>query len=289
MTFGRYDISCIDAGHFRLDGGAMFGVVPKTLWNRTLPADGMNRIAMMARLLLIRGEGRTVLVDAGIGGKLNDKLLGIYAVEFPAGSLIDRLNAAGVSAKSVTDVFLTHLHFDHCGGTTASRNGETVPIFPRATHYVQRPQWDWANAPSERDRASFMPENFRPLESAGLLTLLDGPEEVLPDIRLEVVHGHTFAQQLVRVSDGARSMVFCGDLVPTSAHVPAPYIMGYDLQPLVTLREKHEMLDTAVLGGDILVFEHDPAIEAATVRRTEKGYSIAESGTLDDMLRRNIR
>lgn len=284
MTFGSWKVDLLETGRFRLDGGAMFGIVPKNLWSKNNPADERNRIDMTMRSLILRGKDRVVLVDTGVGHKDSAKLHDIYAIDFSGHSLAAGLAALGVDASSVTDVILTHLHFDHAGGSVL-RHGEDLALtFPNAIHYVQRRHWEWAMHPSERDRASFFPENYVPIQEAGRLQLLDGAEQILEDLSLQLIDGHTFAQQLVRVHGDGRALLFAGDLVPMSAHVPGPWIMGYDLQPLVTLQEKNIILTEAAARGDVLVFEHDPFVEAATVQQTEKGFRLGLHGTLEDVL-----
>ncbi len=284
MTFGSYTIDTLETGRFRLDGGAMFGVVPKTLWSRGNPADDRNRIEMTMRTLVLRARDRIVLVDTGVGRKLPDKQVEIYDIDFRTHELAHALTECGIAPEAVTDVILTHAHFDHIGGCTV-REGDALELqFPNATHYLQHEHWQWALAPSERDRASFLPENYLPIEEAGRLALVDGDVELFDGLHLECVQGHTFAQQLVRLVDGDRSLVFCADLIPMRAHVPAPWIMGYDLQPLVTLREKIAALRRAAERRDILVFEHDPFTEAATVIETERGFAVHNAGTLDALL-----
>lgn len=267
-----------------LDGGAMFGVVPKNLWQKTNPADEQNRIEMTMRVLCLRRGDRVVLVDTGMGHKDDAKFHEIFAVDFRAHTLVGGLAAIGVAPEDVTDVILTHLHFDHAGGCVVRQGNDRALRFPRADHYLQKRHWEWALHPSERDRASFIPDNYLPIHDAGRLRLLDGPEHILDDLSLHVVDGHTFAQQLVRLHDGDRALVFAADLVPMSAHVPGPWIMGYDLQPLVTLAEKNTLLSEVAARGDILLFEHDRAIEAATVTRTDRGFRLGNAGRLADIL-----
>ena len=283
LAFGSWQVDVIETGHFKLDGGAMFGVVPRNLWQKSNPPDEQNRIDMTMRSLVLRRNGRTVIIDTGMGHKDGEKFHDIFAVDFTMFSLADGLASLGIVSADVTDVILTHLHFDHAGGSVERRGGELALTFPRATHYLQRTHWDWAMSPSDRDRASFLPENYMPVHEAGRLQLLDGEEELFDGLSLHVVNGHTFGQQLVRLRDGDRSLLFAGDLVPMSAHVPGPWIMGYDLQPLATLQEKNTILAEAAAHGDILVFEHDRYIEAATVERTEKGYRLGTKGRLADI------
>jgi glyoxylase-like metal-dependent hydrolase (beta-lactamase superfamily II) len=284
MKLGDIEIHPLETGIFRLDGGAMFGVVPKQLWSRTNPPDEQNRILMALRVLLVRSGGKIILVDTGAGGKNPEKFRAIYAISFDTFSLDAGLASMGIRNEDVTDVILTHLHFDHAGGATAKTDRGLEPVFPNAVHHLQRAHWDWAMKPSERDRASFLPENYMPLQERGLMNLIDGAATIADGVTVLPVNGHTPGQQLVRIAGGGRSILFCGDLVPMSAHVPAPYIMGYDLQPLVTLQEKHDILGAAAASGEILVFEHDPFVEAALVIRDAKGFRILRSGTLEELL-----
>jgi glyoxylase-like metal-dependent hydrolase (beta-lactamase superfamily II) len=284
MKYGSYDVHSLDTGLFRLDGGAMFGVVPRNLWERTNPPDEKNRILMALRTLLVRGNGRTILIDTGVGEKYGEKFRSIYSIDLENRTLEQRLGEYGVRPEDVTDVILTHLHFDHVGGAVRREGNALAPAFPNARHYLQKRHWEWAMRPSDRDKASFIPENYMPLYERGMVDVVDGTTELFPGIRLETVDGHTFAQQLVRIVDDRRSIVFCCDLIPMSAHVPAPYIMGYDLQPLVTLEEKTRFLAKAVDDRDILVFEHDPFVQGGIVLSDEKGFRLTESGTLNDMI-----
>jgi glyoxylase-like metal-dependent hydrolase (beta-lactamase superfamily II) len=276
MKIGPYTLAVIETGTFALDGGAMFGVVPKTLWERTNPPDEKNRIPMAARALLLRGNGRTILVDVGNGEKMPGKLAAIYRIDSSQQSLLASLAARGVRPDDVTDVILTHLHFDHAGGSTLRVEDRVVPTFPRARYYVQKDQWSAALQPTERDRASFLPEDFLPLKEHGLLELLDGPGELLPGIRLHLVHGHTTALQCPVVSDGVTTLFYCADLMPTVSHVQLPWIMAYDLRPLVTLEEKRTVLQRAAEEEWILFFEHDPATPAGRVRAGERGVQWAD-------------
>jgi len=276
MRIGQYDVHTVDTGMFALDGGAMFGVVPRTLWEKTNPPDERNRIAMAARTLLVRGGGRTILVDTGNGGKFNEKLRSIYRMETPRGDLRASLATLGVSPETVTDVILTHLHFDHAGGATLLHDGELVPAFPRARYYVQAEHWRAAQTPTERDRASFYPDDFEPLMRAGVLEFTEGEGEILPGIRVAVINGHTAALQCPVISDGRTTLFFCADLVPTSSHVPLAWIMGYDLRPLVTLEEKRRILGQAADEGWVMVFEHDPVLPAARLTRTDKGVVLGD-------------
>ncbi|MFO7768463.1 MAG: MBL fold metallo-hydrolase [bacterium] len=298
---GRWSLESVPTGDFALDGGAMFGVVPKPLWSREHPADEENRIDMTMRALLLRGEvegtERIVLVDTGAGDKLTPKMCSIYRIDYGQHDLLGSLAAAGVAPAQVTDVILTHLHFDHCGGGTTLRDatehrdemeeGEgpgAVPTFPNAAYHVQRAQWEWAMDPSERDRASFFGENFLPLKEHGQLHLVEGEVELLPDVHLVVVNGHTPGQQLPLIRTMRRTFFYCGDLFPTASHIPFPWIMGYDLQPLETLGEKKRLLPQAVEEEWVLYFEHDAGRECSVAVATEEGYAAGDAFELADCI-----
>lgn len=276
MQIGNYTLTSIETGRFALDGGAMFGVVPWVFWSKTNPPDERQRITLAARCLLIRGEGRIILVDTGNGTKWNDKLKDIYRLDRSRFSLESSLAAAGVTPEQVTDVILTHLHFDHCGGCTHIADGTLTITFPNAVHYVQKAHWDLSQDPTDRDRASFMKEDFMPLHEQGMLRFVEGEQELFPGISMVVCNGHTMAQQLPKISDGKTTLLFCCDLVPTTSHVPLPYIMGYDLRPLVTLEEKKRILPQAEREGWILFLEHDPETTAVRLQKNEKGLSVKE-------------
>lgn len=280
MKIGTYDVQAIETGTFALDGGAMFGVVPKPLWERSHPADARNRIRMSARALLVRGEGRTILVDTGNGDKYDAKFREIYGLDETVADLDRSLRAHGIARDDVTDVVLTHLHFDHAGGATR-RTGDTVePSFPQARYYVQRQHLEAALAPTERDRASFMADDFQPIIRNGQLTLVEGEQELFPGFRVLIMSGHTTALQCPVIADGTTTLMYCADLVPLHSHCQLPWIMGYDLRPLVTLEEKRRVLTRAADERWVLFFEHDPAIMAGRVERTDRGFRFSEQVTL---------
>lgn len=282
LRIGRFQLEVLETGRFGLDGGAMFGVVPKPLWERAYHrADAANRIPMAARALLIRWPEGTVLVDTGNGTKMPEKQRQIYALDTSRYSLESSLHRLGLCPEDIRAVILTHLHFDHAGGGTRyDEHGELIPTFPKARYYVQREQLQWARQPTEKDRASFIQEDFEPLVAAGLMELLDGEGQLFPGIRLLVVHGHTRAMQLVLVEDAGQALLYCADLCPTAAHVGYPYIMAYDNWPLTTLAEKKRLLPQAYEEGWILCFEHDATVQAATLQPTEKGFAIGEPITI---------
>lgn len=272
MIVGKYTVRTINAGSLWLDGGAIFGIVPKTIWSKYHTPDERNRILCVTRCLLIQGNGRLILVDTGSGTKWNEKQKAIYTIEH---SLKNSLEQLGFHPEDVTDVLLTHLHFDHAGGATEEHDGVVQSVFPRATYYVQQQHWNWALHPTEKDRGSFRPQDFLPLQEYNQLKLLDGETTIADGISVIVTTGHTVAQQLVKISDGTTTVLYCGDFLPYAALIPFPYIMAYDLFPLETLNEKKRLLQQAADEKWLLVLEHDPSIEAITVRQTEKGFEPA--------------
>jgi glyoxylase-like metal-dependent hydrolase (beta-lactamase superfamily II) len=274
MKIGNYEVHSIETGRFALDGGAMFGVVPWVFWSKTNPPDERQRISLAARCWLIRGNGKTILVDDGNGNKWNDKLKDIYRLDNSEMELVKSLAQLNVRPDEVTDVILTHLHFDHAGGSTVRVDGKVVPTFPNAKYYVQQKHWEQALRPTEKDRGSFMADDFMPLKEQGVLEFVDGEFELFPGIDLVVCNGHTAAQQLPKISDGKTTMLFCCDLIPTASHLPLSYIMGYDLRPLVTLEEKKKIIPRAYEEKWILFLEHDSNVEAVTLKSAEKGFAI---------------
>ncbi|TFG96338.1 MAG: MBL fold metallo-hydrolase [Calditrichales bacterium] len=274
MKIGDYHLHTFETGRFALDGGAMFGVVPKKLWEKSIPADADNRIPLALRTLLLRSDKRTILIDTGIGDKFDEKYMQIYDITPPEVSIPEKLAGLGISRYDVTDIILTHLHFDHTGGTTFLAGGELKMTYPNAIHHLQEAHWKWSNSPAEKDRASFINENFSMIKTEGKLNLLTGECELYPGIDILVMHGHTPAMQLVKVSDGQNTLLYCADLIPTGAHVPVPWVMAYDNNPLITISEKKQLLPRAAEEQWILFFEHDPFREAATIINTEKGFKI---------------
>jgi glyoxylase-like metal-dependent hydrolase (beta-lactamase superfamily II) len=277
MQLGDWTFRAFTDGHFRLDGGSMFGVVPRVMWEKHHPADDSNRIQLCLRCLLAEQGERRVLIDTGIGDRWEEKPRRIFAIERRPNQLVAELAEAGLTTESVTDVILTHLHFDHTGGAVRQIDGRLEPTFPAARYWVQEQQWRWAHEPTERDRASFRREDFAPLEATGRLELVDGLTEIMPQVKAVPISGHTPGQQMVEFHTDSGVLVYCGDLIPFASQVHAPWIMGFDLNPLLTLSEKKQFLSRAVEDGYVLVFEHDPQIEAATVVFAEDRFQIAES------------
>jgi glyoxylase-like metal-dependent hydrolase (beta-lactamase superfamily II) len=265
---GELELVSLYDGYFRLDGGSMFGVVPRTLWSRRVPSDDRNRIVLAMRPLLVRGV-RTLLVDAGLGDKENDKFADIYGVD-RAKHLDHALAEAGVAPEQIDIVLATHLHFDHAGGFTArDRSGRARPRFPRARYIVRRGEWEDATHPHERNRASYFADNFVPLAEAGRLELVDDDQTVMPGVRVQRTPGHTAHHQSVWIQSGGRHAAFVGDLIPTVAHVPEAWIMGFDLCPVDTLTTKKAFLKDAHERQALLFFEHDPATAAGYLRESE--------------------
>ncbi|MBI2620483.1 MAG: MBL fold metallo-hydrolase [Ignavibacteriales bacterium] len=274
MRIGPYQVDAVETGRFALDGGAMFGIVPWVFWSKTNPPDERQRIDLAARCLLIRGNGRVILVDNGNGTKFTDKLKDIYKLDTSRFDLVSSLDRFSVKPGDITDVILTHLHFDHAGGSTVLRDGKPVPAFRNATYYVQKAHWELSQKPGEKDRGSFMKDDFMPLREHGVLEFIDGEGELFPGIDLVVCNGHTSAQQLPRISDGTSTLLFCCDLVPTSSHVPLPYVMAYDVRPLVTIEEKKRILTRAHEEKWLLFLEHDPVTSVITLKHSEKGFVV---------------
>ena len=278
----------INAGNFKLDGGAMFGVVPKSLWQKTNPSDSDNLIDLTARCMLIESGSRLILVDAGMGDKQSEKFFSYYK---PWGddSLVKSINNAGFSIDEITDVFLTHLHFDHCGGSTVlNSNNVSVPLFKNAKYWSNKNHWEWATNPNSREKASFLKENLSPIEESGQLCFLDVKSPGFNhynELGLDVlfVDGHTEKQMIPKVSYNGKEIVFMADLLPTAGHIPLPYIMGYDVRPLTTLEEKRSFLNLAVQEEYCLFMEHDANNEIITLKSTEKGIRFGDSLSLKDL------
>ena len=270
VTIGPYRVHLVSGGRFRLDGGAMFGVVPRVLWERVAPPDEQNRIRMAMNCLLIEGEGRRVLVDTGSGTKSEARFREIFAIERPE-ALLESLAALGLSAGDIDTVALSHLHFDHCGGSTVrGADGVVRPTFPHARYCIRRQEWHDAHHANERNRASYLGENYDPLETAGQLFLHDDDLEVLPGVWMKNLPGHTRGHQGVFFDIPGERALYTVDLVPTAAHLPLPYIMGYDLEPLVTLETKRAVLREATREKWLILLEHDPDHRAIRVSGSEQ-------------------
>jgi glyoxylase-like metal-dependent hydrolase (beta-lactamase superfamily II) len=294
----------IHTGFFKLDGGAMFGVVPKTIWNKSNPADSNNLCTWALRCLLIEDGNRLILVDTGIGNKQDAKFFGYYELHGDA-NLEDSLKSKGFSKEDITDVFLTHLHFDHCGGAIIRTGDLLLPAFPKANYWSNVKHWSWATEPNEREKASFLKENILPIRESGRLKMVTLGEdkttgetgstsekstgEELTSISfanefdIRIVNGHTWAMMLPQLKYKGRTIVFMADLLPSAGHLPIPYVMAYDMFPLTSLLEKKAFLEEALGGDYVLFFEHDPVNECCTLQKTEKGIRAKEFFSLKDL------
>ncbi|TCD48357.1 MBL fold metallo-hydrolase [Chlorobium sp. N1] len=272
MKIGRYTLSSLHVQEFSLDGGAMFGVVPKTLWEPVAPSDDRNRVRLSSSLLLISGGGRNILVDCGMGDAWPEKLRSVYAV---SPFLLDEsLRRAGLCRSDITDVILTHLHFDHVAGAFREEQGELVPLFPDATFHLQAENLRTASSPNRKERASYDPRFVEAFRRHCRMNLLDGGGELFEGVELLVSHGHTRGQQLVRVSGPEGVLLHGADLIPSAAHIPLPWVTGYDIEPLRVLEEKEALLLEACREGWMLCFGHDPRHPACTLRMTGKGVAM---------------
>ncbi|HEX9981615.1 MAG TPA: MBL fold metallo-hydrolase [Flavobacterium sp.] len=281
----------IEAGNFKLDGGAMFGVVPKTIWNRTNPADENNLIDIAARCLLIEDGNKLVLIDTGMGDKQSEKFFGYYSL-WGTHSIDNSLQKFGFHRDDITDVFMTHLHFDHCGGSIRWNKNRTgyEPAFKNAHFWSNENHWEWATKPNAREKASFLSENILPMQESGHLNFITRPEnDFIADTELGFgiffADGHTEKMMIPQISYNGKTICFMADLLPTAGHLPLPYVMGYDTRPLLTLPEKAKFLTTAAENGYYLFLEHDAHNEIITVETTEKGVRLKETFTCEEVLR----
>ena len=281
----------IDTGYFKLDGGAMFGVVPKTIWNKINPADENNLCPWAMRSLLIEDGNRLILIDNGIGDKQSDKFFKHYYLH-GENSLNSSLAACGFSPDDITDVFLTHLHFDHCGGSVTRQNDKLLPAFKNAVYWSNQKHWNWAVYPNEREKASFLKENILPIQENGQLEFIQDGKQVdnnLPiqtftqNISIRFVDGHTESMMLPQINYNGKTIVYMADLLPSHGHIPIPYVMAYDMFPLTTLNEKKSFLHEALANDYILFFEHDPIHECCTLHDTERGIRPKEFFRLEEL------
>lgn len=280
-------IHSINTGNFKLDGGAMFGVVPKSIWNRTNPADQYNLCDWAMRSLIIEQDNRLILIDTGIGDKQDDKFFSHFHLS-ETDLFEQKLNKIGYSKSDITDVFLTHLHFDHCGGAIQWNKNRTgfEPAFKNATYWSNEQHWDWATKPNPREKASFLTENILPIQESGQLKFIERTNEISYQIFNNIdaifVDGHTESMMLPKINYKGKTVVFMADLLPSVGHIPLPYIMGYDTRPLITMTEKEKFLQDAVKNKYILFFEHDNVNECCTVKQTEKGVRVDQTFLFED-------
>ena len=274
----------VNSGHFKLDGGAMFGVVPKSIWNKLNPADDNNMCSWAMRCLLIEHGNYKILVDNGMGNKQDAKFFSHY---YPHGedTIEKGLAKHGFTMDDITDVFLTHLHFDHCGGSIKREGDKLVPAFKKAVYWTNHKHWHAAIAPNEREKASFLKENILPIQESGQLRFIETPEgeEWLQDIRIRYVNGHTECMMLPQINYNDTTLLYCADLIPSVGHLSIPWVMAYDMRPLETLNEKHKLLNEAVSNNWVLFFEHDPVNECCSLQQTEKGIRVKEIFPLSDI------
>lgn len=274
----------IDTGYFKLDGGAMFGVVPKSLWHKAYPADDRNLCTWAMRCMLVEEGNRLVLIDTGLGNKQSEKFFSHYE---PHGdtTLVQSLAAHGFTPNDITDVFLTHLHFDHCGGAVERSGDKLIPAFPNATYWSHTDHWQWALHPNDREKASFLPENILPIEASGQLQWLSGSGtlELFPGFSILTVDGHTEKQMLPVLTYKGRQVIYMADLLPSTVHIPIPWVMAYDVRPLQSMEEKHSILQMAADSEAVLFFEHDRYTECCTVHMTDKGVRLNETCRLRDL------
>ena len=281
---GPYTLHTIETGRFGLDGGAMFGIVPKPLWSQRIEPDSQNRIPLNMRCLLLVGDDRVILVDTGIGDTFEGtKFQDLYAVDHTSNTLEDSLAEHGIGRGDVTDVILTHLHFDHCGGSTRQTGSGPTVTFPNATYHVQEQHWDWANEPTPKDQGSFLTNTFAPIKAAGQLHRVDGAGSLFPHIDVALVHGHTEAQQIVKIADETTTLVYVADLLPTTHHLRPTWTMAYDVRPLQTIDEKEDFLDRAERSEWKLFFEHDPDVAVGDLSRTDHGIEVVRQRSLDEL------
>lgn len=286
LKMGHFELYPVESGHFLLDGGAMFGVVPKTLWNRKIEADENNRIPMAMRCLLIKSNatGKIYLVDNGCGDKFDEKMTNIYGIDYSDSDLISSLKKIGYVPDDITDIIFTHLHFDHCGGTTKyDENGSLQEVFPNANYHVNERHWQTANNPNEREKASFFPENLDPISKSGRLKLLKDNFRFEEGLHTIPMDGHSMGQQLPVITDDNVTIVYTADLIPTFAHVPLPWVMGYDMAPLQTLKEKATFLEMAAEHNWYLFMEHDAEHEIINIQKNNGRYSMKNSISLDQI------
>ncbi len=289
----------IDTGFFKLDGGAMFGVVPKVLWGKVHPADEKNLCSWAMRCLLVETDGHLILIDNGIGDKQDEKFFGHYYLHGDA-TLVSSLKKHGFIPDDITDVFLTHLHFDHCGGSIKRVGDKLVPTFKNATYWSNKYHWEWATKPNPREKASFLKENILPIQESGQLKFVDltptlsqgeGADfgrknyvkELFPGFDVLMVNGHTDAMMIPHIAYKDHTLIYMADLIPSANHIPIPWVISYDTRPLLSMQEKAPVLESAADKGSILYFEHDPVTECALVERTERGVKLKETMRLEDL------
>ena len=282
MKIGPYKLYSIETSEFALDGGAMFGIIPKPLWEKKAPVDEQNRIEMVTRSLLLISDEHKIIVDSGNGNKWQEKFKDIYKIELENLNLERSLGKYGFTPEDITDVYCTHLHFDHVGGNTKLVDGKLKPVFPNATCWIQNENWELANLPSEKDAGSFMSDDWSVLDENDMIQFVDGRESFLPGIDQLLTYGHTTGMMHPIIGDSSQKLIYMADLIPMAAHIPLPWVMAYDIQPVQTVQEKTEILPRIVDEDWIIFFEHDPVHQASSVQFDGKHYKLKDVVTISE-------
>ena len=282
MKIGKYDLYSVETSEFGLDGGAMFGIIPKPVWEKKVSADELNRVNMVTRSLLLVSDEKKILIDTGNGTKWEEKYKQIYDINTDQYNLEKSLGKYGFSSEQITDVICTHMHFDHIGGNTKIKSGEVVPTFPNAKYWISQENWKLANHPSQKDAGSFIEHDWKVLAENQMIEIIDGREPFIEGIETFVTHGHTPGLLHPIVSDGSNKLFYGADIFPMAAHIPIPWVMAYDVQPVVTMEEKQKLLQKMEREDWILFFEHDPHIQACTVHKDGKHYKLNKEIKISD-------
>ena len=282
MKIGKYDLYSVETSEFGLDGGAMFGIIPKPVWEKKVSADELNRVNMVTRSLLLVSDEKKILIDTGNGTKWEEKYKQIYDINTDQYNIEKSLGKYGFSSEQITDVICTHMHFDHIGGNTKIKSGEVVPTFPNAKYWISEKNWKLANHPSQKDAGSFIEHDWKVLAENQMIEIIDGREPFIEGIETFVTHGHTPGLLHPIVSDGSNKLFYGADIFPMVAHIPIPWVMAYDVQPVVTMEEKQKLLQKMAREDWILFFEHDPHIQACTVHKDGKHYKLNKEIKISD-------
>ena len=282
MKIGKYDLYSVETSEFGLDGGAMFGIIPKPVWGKKVSADELNRVNMVTRSLLLVSDEKKILIDTGNGTKWEEKYKQIYNINTDQYNIEKSLGKYGFSSEQITDVICTHMHFDHIGGNTKIKSGEVVPTFPNAKYWISEENWKLANHPSQKDAGSFIEHDWKVLAENQMIEIIDGREPFIEGIETFVTHGHTPGLLHPIVSDGSNKLFYGADIFPMVAHIPIPWVMAYDVQPVVTMEEKQKLLQKMEREDWILFFEHDPHIQACTVHKDGKHYKLNKEIKISD-------
>ena len=282
MKIGKYDLYSVETSEFGLDGGAMFGIIPKPVWEKKVSADELNRVNMVTRSLLLVSDEKKILIDTGNGTKWEEKYKQIYDINTDQYNIEKSLEKYGFSSEQITDVICTHMHFDHIGGNTKIKSGEVVPTFPNAKYWISEENWKLANHPSQKDAGSFIEHDWKVLAENQMIEIIDGREPFIEGIETIITHGHTPGLLHPIVSDGSNKLFYGADIFPMVVHIPIPWVMAYDVQPVVTMEEKQKLLQKMEREDWILFFEHDPHIQACTVHKDGKHYKLNKKIKISD-------